>query len=93
MLDHEPTIEKQLWQAVLLRAVSDLMKSKSIYEPEFEAACSWVGKYPSRDFVMVCVLAGFEVDFVHPRLLKMINARMNKDNKKFKPGLGRIART
>lgn len=73
--------EQNLWQSVLLRTVYDLLKSKSIYEPEFEAALRWVGKYPSRDFTMVCMLAGLEADFLHPRLMKMAEARLSEEAK------------
>lgn len=64
--------EKSLWQAVLWRAAQDIAGAKDPFDRDFENVARWVGNYPSRDFKEVCSLAGFEYDFVHPKLKSMI---------------------
>ena len=71
--------EQTLWQSVLLRVLQDLLHSKSTLEREFEDAYRWVGNYPSKDFRMVCMLAGLEADFVHPRLKSLADDRVQKE--------------
>ena len=39
---------------------------------DFVTAARWVGSYPTREFSEVCMLAGLEPDFVHPRFVKII---------------------
>ena len=71
--------EQNLWQSVLLRVVHDLLHSKSTLERDFEDAYRWVGNYPSRDFRMVCTLAGLEADFVHPRIKSLAGDRLRQE--------------
>ena len=63
-----PTIpEQRLWQRVLLAIQADLRSPntspKNYRDQEF--ARRWVGHYPSRDFQMVCEMAGFEIEPTH----------------------------
>lgn len=71
---HDSTPHKKLWQAVLLRTYQDIQNSTDGYEghKSFIAAARWVGTYPSREFNEVCMCAGLEPDFVHPRFVKII---------------------
>jgi len=65
--------EQRLWQQVLLTLLTDL--SSPIISPESrqnqEYARRWVGTYPSRDFRMVCELAGLEVEPTHRYLRQL----------------------
>ena len=78
---HDSTTHKQLWQAVLLRTYQDIKNSTDGYEGHkaFIEAARWVGRYPSRQFKEVCMLAGLEPDFVHPRFVKIIQEAKAKD--------------
>ena len=63
-----------LWQAVLfqvLRDIRDANRGQEGYK-DFVTAPRWVGSYPTREFSEVCMLAGLEPDFVHPRFVKII---------------------
>jgi len=63
-----------LWQSVLLRVLQDIRDANRGHEghKDFVSAARWVGSYPSREFNEVCMLAGLEPDFVHPRFVKII---------------------
>ena len=63
-----------LWQSVLLRVLQDIRDANRGHEghKDFVTAARWVGSYPSREFNEVCMLAGLEPDFVHPRFVKII---------------------
>ena len=63
-----------LWQAVLQRVLQDIRNADGGHEghKEFVTAARWVGSYPTREFNDVCMLAGLEPDFVHPRFVKII---------------------
>ena len=73
---------KLLWQAVLLRVLQDIRDAGRGHEAhkDFVTAARWVGTYPSREFSEVCMLAGFEPDFVHPRFVKIIKEAEAKSN-------------
>ena len=63
-----------LWQADLfqvLRDIRDANRGQEGYK-DFVTAARWVGSYPTREFSEVCMLAGLEPDFVHPRFVKII---------------------
>ena len=63
-----------LWQAVLFQVLRDIRDANRSHEghKDFVTAARWVGTYPSREFNDVCMLAGLEPDFVHPRFVKII---------------------
>jgi hypothetical protein len=63
-----------LWQSVLLQVLRDIRDANRSHEghKDFVTAARWVGTYPSREFNEVCMLAGLEPDFVHPRFVKII---------------------
>ena len=63
-----------LWQSVLLQVLRDIRDANRSHEghKEFVTAARWVGSYPTREFNDVCMLAGLEPDFVHPRFVKII---------------------
>ena len=65
---------KLLWQAVLLQVLRDIHDSNPGHEghKDFVTAVRWVGSYPTREFSEVCMLAGLEPDFVHPRFVAII---------------------
>jgi hypothetical protein len=66
--------ESQLWQSVLLAAALDIKSPNAhLYrERARDLAIAWVGAFPSKDFRMVCALAGLEPDHIHPQFLKLI---------------------
>lgn len=69
-----PTIpEQRLWQQVLLAVLADLQSPnttlKNYRDQEF--ARRWVGRYPSRDFQMVCEMAGLEIGPTHRRFRQL----------------------
>ena len=63
-----------LWQSVLLRVLQDIRDASRGHEghKDFVTAVRWVGTYLTREFSEVCMLAGLEPDFVHPRFVKII---------------------
>ena len=63
-----------LWQSVLLQVLRDIRDANRSHEghKDFVTAVRWVGNYPSREFNEVCMCAGLEPDFVHPRFVKII---------------------
>ena len=63
-----------LWQAVLFQVLRDIRDANRSHEghKDFVTAARWVGTYPSREFNEVCMCAGLEPDFVHPRFVKII---------------------
>ena len=65
---------QMLWQSVLLQVLRDIRDANRSHEghKDFVTAARWVGTYPSREFNEVCMLAGLEPDFVHPRFVKII---------------------
>lgn len=62
-------MEQEVWQAVLVRLIRDLMSSGYSNASVREDAERWVGDFPCSDFRMVCLLAGFDHLRVH-RVLK-----------------------
>ena len=63
-----------LWQSALLQVLRDIRDANRAHErhKDFVTAARRVGTYPSREFNEVCMLAGLEPDFVHPRFVKII---------------------
>lgn len=57
--------EQRLWQHVLLAILNDLRSPGTRDYRNQEFARRWVGSYPSKDFQMVCVMAGFEIEPAH----------------------------
>lgn len=57
--------EQRLWQHVLLALLADLRSPGTKDYRNQEFARRWVGSYPSKDFQMVCVMAGFEIEPAH----------------------------
>ncbi len=60
--------EHELWCAVLLAVVHDLTHPMFEKSREREIAEAWVGLYPSRDFKIVCSLAGLDYEAVFDQL-------------------------
>jgi hypothetical protein len=65
--------EQRLWQHVLLAILSDLQSSSEQAHREQSFARRWVGPYPSRDFRVVCDLAGLDPDCVHRHFKRIAN--------------------
>ncbi len=63
--------EADLWSAVLYQVVVDLALSN---RQDRERAEAWVGSAPSRDFTMVCELAGIDPCRAHQFLSEVIAA-------------------
>jgi hypothetical protein len=63
--------ERQLWRHVLYAVFSDLESFSEHLRENRSTARRWVGKYPSKDFRMVCDLAGFDPDHVHAQFRKI----------------------
>ena len=63
--------ELALWQNVLLSVVVDLCAQGGRHKDARITAERWVGNYPSRDFRLVCILAGFEPEAVWPMLRRL----------------------
>lgn len=64
--------ERNLWAAVIAAVITDIRSTGYASKRQRDEALSWVGAFPSRDFRMVCSLAGIEPDAVHWRFRKMI---------------------
>ena len=73
---------QMLWQSVLLQVLRDIRDANRSHEghKDFVTAARWVGNYPSREFNEVCMCAGLEPDFVHPRFVKIIKEAEAKSN-------------
>ena len=72
--------ERQLWCAVLLAMANDLVNG-SPFSKERREAVTWVGTFPTNNFKMVCDLAGFEPDAVHPIMLNLSQLSEEKRTK------------
>jgi len=75
-------MEQEIWQAVLVRLVRDLMSSGYSNASVREDAERWVGSFPSSDFRMVCLLAGYDHLRVH-RVLKSTCAIAPEERSQF----------
>ena len=62
--------ERRLWRHVLYAVFSDLESSSEHARQDRCFAQRWVGMHPSKDFRMVCDLAGLDADFVHAQFRK-----------------------
>lgn len=62
--------EQDLWQAVLHTLVADMLTTNKGRETALlrEQARAWLGRYATRDFVLVCHLAGVDPQATHDRL-------------------------
>lgn len=66
--------ERNLWVAVIAAVMTDIQSTSYASKRERDEAISWVGTFPSRDFRMVCSLAGIEPDAVHWRFRSIIES-------------------
>lgn len=57
--------EQRLWRHVLLAILTDLQSASEHGRRDRDFARRWVGHYPSRDFQLVCELAGLDAECVH----------------------------
>jgi hypothetical protein len=57
--------EHMLGHPVLLCAVLDVTTSKHAKDTEFQSVQSWAGAFLSRDFRLICALAGLDPDATH----------------------------
>ncbi len=57
--------ERRLWQHVLLAISADLQSTSENAKRDRDFARRWVGQYSSKDFQLVCDLAGLEAECVH----------------------------
>jgi hypothetical protein len=78
--------EQALWGAVLVRMVLDALwpyrlsenkGSSGVRQQDYRAARVWFAR-KGRDFTTVCHLAGFDPDFVHARIVPMLDAPVNE---------------
>ena len=72
----------ELWIAVLARAAEDALRSDDMYDLDRRAARHWFRSY-SRDFRLVCELAGRNARYVREKMLK----RIGEDKDLHKPTL------
>lgn len=63
--------EQCLWQHVLLAILSDLQSSSEHAHWGKISARRWVGLYPTKDFRMVCDLAGLDPDYLHQQFRRV----------------------
>jgi hypothetical protein len=76
----EPSAERRLWCAVIVRAIDDLAidrDSSDEARQNREDVIRWLGKKPRRDFIEVCHRAGVEPRRTHARMLEIVG--MSKD--------------
>ena len=68
----DPLACRDLWSAVLLGVLRDLCapQPRSLAR---DAAETWVGDWPRRDFRTVCHLAGIEPDWLHGALFSLVS--------------------
>lgn len=64
--------EQRLWQNVLLAVVSDLKSAGNNSYHDRQLAIRWVGAFPSREFRMVCDLAGINSQRTHRVLTDLV---------------------
>lgn len=70
--------ERRLWQHVLLAIRADLQSTSENTRRDRDFARRWVGQYSSKDFQLVCDLAGLEAGCVHRYFTQMVeNDRFN----------------
>lgn len=77
--------EQALWQHVLLSVLIDLCAQGGRHKDARVTAERWIGGFASRDFRMVCSLAGFEPDAVWPVLRRL--ALMEPSERRRKNGI------
>lgn len=78
--------ERKLWCSVLMAMANDLVNGSPFSKARADAV-SWVGTFPSKNFEMVCELAGFEPDALHPIMLKLSQL---SEEKRIKYGSSRL---
>lgn len=74
--------ERALWQNVLLSVVVDLCAQGGRHKDARITAQRWIGDFPSRDFRLVCFLAGFEPEAVWPVLHRLAQLPVEKRKRK-----------
>ncbi len=62
--------EADLWSAVLFQVLVDLASSNRY---DRDGAERWIGRSPSRDFILVCDLAGIEARAAHRFLVGLLD--------------------
>lgn len=71
----DPYACRELWRRVLLTVITDLCgHSGSVDQGALKAAEHWVGAYPTRDFRLVCELAGVDPGRAHAALRGLLSA-------------------
>jgi len=58
-------MERDIWQAVLIRVIRDLCPNGYSGHQDRLSAERWVGTYPGADFRQVCTLADIDPDCAH----------------------------
>lgn len=77
----KPDPELKLWRAVLSLAADDAVKSKVKFcfsINEIDMARSWF-THPTKNFYIVCNYAGYEADYVHDKMKKVIKLIEEKE--------------
>ena len=70
--------EHVLGSAILLRAVLDLKSADHAKDVDFQSVERWAGNFPSRDFRLICALAGLEADAAHERIIQIIESKLTE---------------
>ena len=72
--------EQRLWKAVLCQMLYDALsdfENKAMSKNEKDAAERWF-IYKTKDFVDVCTYAGFDPDYIHNKVNKLLNLKKLK---------------
>jgi len=72
--------EQRLWKAVLCQMLYDALsdfENKAMSKNEKDAAERWF-IYKTKDFVDVCIYAGFDPDYIHNKVNKLLNLKKLK---------------
>ena len=80
MEDKSISSEQRLWKAVLCQMLYDALsdfENKAMNKNEKEAAERWF-IYKTKDFVDVCTYAGFDPDYIHNKVNKLLNLKKLK---------------
>jgi len=80
MEDRDIISEQKLWRAVLCQMLYDALsdfENKAMNKNEKEAAERWF-IYKTKDFVDVCIYAGFDADYIYNKVNKLINLKKLK---------------
>ena len=80
MEDKSISSEQRLWKAVLCQMLYDALsdfENKAMSKNEKDAAERWF-IYKTKDFVDVCTYAGFDPDYIHNKVNKLLNLKKLK---------------